>query len=77
MCKNELYDKLCENSRRIGDIMNYYGCLSVSSNDGKFYWSIGNYDGEDWSEIPEELYMELLNYQEEYKHTFEECWDFR
>lgn len=54
----------------IGEIENYYGGLSVSSNEGKFYWSIEDWDGENWKEIPEELYMSLLKYQEDYKHTF-------
>lgn len=72
MCDNdELYDKLDENARYIGDIENYYGGLRVSSDDGKYYWGIENYDESYWSEIPEELYMALLKYQEKYKHTFE------
>lgn len=64
----ELYDKLDENARYISDIENYYGGLRVSSDDNKFYWGIKNWDGENWKEIPEELYRALLKYQEEYKH---------
>ena len=70
MSNKGLYDKLDENARCIGDIDNYYGGLSVSSADNKFYWSIENWDGYYWKEIPEELYMALLKYQEDYKHTF-------
>lgn len=47
------------------------GGLSVSSSDNKFYWSIEDWDGESWKEIPEYLYNTLLKYEEEYKHTFE------
>lgn len=37
---------------QIGDIGNYYGSLSVKAENGKFYWSIENWDGEHWDEIP-------------------------
>ena len=48
----------------IGTISNYYGGLSAKEVDGKFYWSIENYDGEDWEEIPESLYRELLKFND-------------
>jgi hypothetical protein len=51
--------------REIGDIGNYYGCLSVKDEDGKFYWSIENYNGHNWDEIPEQLYDQLIKYQED------------
>ena len=34
--------------KSIGDIGNYYGSLSVKIDDGKYYWSIENWDGENW-----------------------------
>jgi len=46
----------------IGDIGNYYGGLSVKKEDGKFYWSIDNWDGQHWEEIPESLYLELIKF---------------
>lgn len=48
----------------IGKIGNYYGGLSVKQADDKFYWSIENYDGPYWEEIPESLYRELLAFEE-------------
>lgn len=50
--------------RDIGDIGNYYGCLSVKEEDGKFYWAIENYDGISWEEIPESLYIELNKFED-------------
>jgi len=52
--------------RNIKYIGNYYGGLSFTEKDGKFYWIIENYDThmdniDEWSEIPESLYKELLN----------------
>ena len=47
----------------IGEIGNYYGGLTVKSEDGKFYWSIQDWDGDHWLEIPEDLYKSLMNYE--------------
>lgn len=49
--------------RHIGKIGNYYGGLSVKESDGKFYWSIEDYSGEIWEEIPESLYRELITFE--------------
>lgn len=49
----------------IGCIGNYYGGLAVKQEDGKFWWSIENYDGHFWEEIPESLYLELLKFEAE------------
>lgn len=54
--------------QRIGDIGNYYGSLWIKKENNKCYWSIENYDGHDWSEIPENLFLELEKYQEQYKN---------
>lgn len=43
----------------VGDIGNYYGGLEIKEEDGKFYWGIENYDGTEFEEIPEHLYIEL------------------
>ena len=51
------------NETSIGNIGNYYGGLSVKAEEGKHYWSIENYDGHDWQEIPESLYRSLLEYE--------------
>lgn len=51
------------NEQSIGDIGNYYGGLAVKTEDGKHYWSIENYDGHDWREIPESLYRALVEYE--------------
>lgn len=48
----------------IGQIGNYYGCLSVKKESDKFYWGIENYDGHDWEEISEKLYDTLMDFQE-------------
>jgi hypothetical protein len=49
---------------RIGGIYNYYGYLEVKKEDGKFWWSIENWDGHEWEEISEELYNMLLKHNE-------------
>ena len=48
----------------IGTIGNYYGGLSVMKNADKFYWGIENYDGTEWEEITEELYNNLISFEE-------------
>lgn len=48
---------------KIGDIGNYYGSLSVMAEDGKFFWSIENYDGHCWDEITPRLYRALMTYE--------------
>jgi len=53
------------NKQIIGDIGNYYGGLLVMSEDGKFFWGIEDHNGTDWKEIPEELYLALLKYENE------------
>ena len=52
---------------QIGTIGNYYGSLYVTTDGGKFFWSIENYSGNDWEEIPESLYNELVKFQESLK----------
>ena len=48
--------------RSIGRIGNYYGGLNIKKENGLFYWSIENYDGNHWEEIPESLYLELIKF---------------
>lgn len=36
-------------------IGNYYGCLKVKVVDGQYSWSIENWDGDRWEDIPAEL----------------------
>ena len=52
------------NEKCIGSIGNYYGRLSVKKEDRKFFWSIENWDGHDWEQIPKSLYEELLKFEE-------------
>jgi len=52
-------------AREIGEIGNYYGCLSVKQEDGKFFWSIENWDGHNWEPIPEYLFIALNRHQDE------------
>lgn len=51
------------NQQDIGNISNYYGGLSVKTKDNKYYWSIKNYNGHCWEEIPESLYRALVEYE--------------
>ena len=48
--------------RDIGAIGNYYGGLTVKTENNKFYWGIENWDGTLWEEIPESLFNELNVY---------------
>ena len=48
----------------IGTIGNYYGCLSVMKDADEFYWGIENWDGTEWEEITEELYNNLISFEE-------------
>lgn len=50
--------------KSIGSISNFYGGLNVKVEVGKFYWGIENYDGTDWQEIPESLYLELIKFED-------------
>jgi hypothetical protein len=50
--------------RPIGGIGNYYGGLSVKTEGGKHYWSIENYDGDSWDEIPAELFAALNAFED-------------
>lgn len=49
---------------QIGRIGNAYGGLHVKVDAGRFMWAIEDYDGfpfdEQWEEIPESLYRELM-----------------
>jgi hypothetical protein len=51
-------------AKSIGSISNLYGGLHVRETIGKFFWSIENWDGFEWEEIPESLYRELLAFEE-------------
>lgn len=50
--------------QQIKEIGNYYGGLSIKFEDGKYFWSIENWDGHNWVEISETLYNNLLEYCE-------------
>lgn len=53
-------------SLEIGEISNYYGGLHLCLRDGGGYaWSIENYSGNDWEEIPAYLGEALLRFQQE------------
>jgi len=49
----------------IGNIRNRYGCQEVKQEEGKYYWSIENWDGHHWDEIPKYLYDNLVKYEKE------------
>ena len=51
--------------RQIGQPYAYYGSLWVKEEDGKYYWSIENWDGHDWFEISKKLFDELNKHQDE------------
>lgn len=51
--------------KQIGTIGNYYGGLVVKEENGKFYWSVKDYDGEDWDEVPQYLYEALCKFEDE------------
>ncbi|MFJ1573019.1 hypothetical protein ACIOAU_15770 [Pseudomonas sp. NPDC088322] len=53
------------NFRNIGDIGNAYGGLAVKQEGGKFFWSIENWDGYEWQEIPKSLFDELVRFHQE------------
>ncbi|AUR97557.1 hypothetical protein NVP1240O_57 [Vibrio phage 1.240.O._10N.261.52.F8] len=42
---------------------NCNGDLEVAESEGKFYWSVKNWDGYHWSEIPESLYREIIKHE--------------
>lgn len=44
----------------VGDVGNYYGGIAIATLDGKFFWSIEDWDGHNWKECPEPLYNELI-----------------
>lgn len=49
-----------ENIIYVGACSNYYGSLAVKEEDGKFFWSIENYNGFRWHEISEKLFKLLI-----------------
>lgn len=51
-------------AKSIGDIGNYYGCLEVKVENGVSYWSIENWNGHGWEEIPSSLYKELIKFED-------------
>lgn len=55
--------------RGIGEIGNFYGGLSVKTENGKHYWSIENYNGENWEEIPPELFYVLNAFKDSNKQS--------
>lgn len=56
--------KKLNNERNIGTIGNEYGGLVVKQDGGKYYWSIEGYGGDDWQEIPRNLYDALVRFDE-------------
>jgi len=52
------------NYTKIGNIGNYYGQLNIKVDGNKYLWSIENYSGFLWEEIPKTLYVELIKFEE-------------
>lgn len=52
-------------SKSVGSVGNYYGGLNVKVEGGKPYWSIENYDGDHWDEIPGYLYEAISRFVDE------------
>lgn len=52
------------NYKTIGLISNNYGYLHVKHEGAKYYWSIHNWNGFRWEEIPEILYNELIKFED-------------
>ena len=46
----------------IWEIWNYYWGLVVKGEEGNYYRSIQNRDGNNWEEISEELYEQLIKH---------------
>lgn len=69
MSKDEGAVKPDEKFKNIGTIGNYYGGLSIKRVDGKCYWSIENYDGDHWEQIPKSLYDELVRFNNADAHA--------
>ena len=44
------------------DVGNYYGNLKLKVDEGKFFWCVENYDGDNWKEISESLYKTLMQH---------------
>ena len=61
--ENEQVSQENPSPRSIGEIGNYYGGLSVKTDNGKHYWSIENFDGFEWDEIPASLFEELIKFE--------------
>ena len=51
--------------RGIGEVGNYYGGISVKQNEGEYFWSIEDWDGDNWREIPKYLFDALTKHQDE------------
>lgn len=47
----------------IGEIRNYYGGLYIMAKDGSYYWSIEDYNGSEWQEIPYYLFEALCKFE--------------
>lgn len=45
---------------QVGACGNYYGGIALKKEDGKYFWSIEDYDGNNWYEISEKLFTILL-----------------
>lgn len=63
MIDEDIHNTFIKNAKPIGNIGNYLGGLSVSFNDGRYYWAIENYDGFSPQEISRELYDALLTFK--------------
>lgn len=51
---------------RVGDIGNYHGGLKVKVENGMPYWSITNWNSDNWEGIGLDLYHQLIKLKHEY-----------
>lgn len=57
-------------NRTIGSIGNYYSGLEIKERNGRFFWSIEDWEECEWEEIPKYLYDALNKFQDEIEQNF-------
>jgi len=56
---------------KIGNIGNCYGRLNIKVDSDRYFWSIENWSGFNWEEIPKTLYDECVKFEETRNKTAE------
>ena len=66
---------MTDSTKRVGNATNYYGGVHIRQHGDRYFWSVENYSGFDWEEIPHSLFVALSDFADATPELDYEEWE--